>query len=225
MRLGTGDLSAVGTSVGYSLVALLIILVFGTPLSYLLARTQFRGRALVEIAVLLPFLTPPLAMGLLLASTYGPYGFVGAPLERLGVFLTNSGAAFLLAQVYAAAPYYIVGARAAFEGVSQNLERVSFTLGKGFAETFFRVTLPLAGLGLASALAAAWVRALGEFGIVLVIAYFPRGIPVKLWVNLQEVGLGAVYPLLWLLLLVGLPLPIVLGGLSRRRNRGRRTRR
>ncbi len=220
-QFSSGDLSAVLTSVVYSLVALVVIVIFGTPLAYVLARVRFRGKGLVEVLVLLPFLTPPLAMGLLLASTYGPYGFVGAPLERLGLILTNSGAAFVLAQIYAAAPYYILGARSAFEGVSRNLERVSFTLGRGRAATFLRITLPLAGLGLASALAAAWVRALGEFGIVLIIAYYPRGIPVKLWVNLQEIGLSAVYPLLWLLLLVGLPLPVLLGALSRRRAGGR----
>ncbi len=78
------------------------------------------------------------------------------------------------------------------------------------------MTLPLARLGLASALATAWVRALGEFGIVLIIAYYPQGIPVRLWVNLQDVGLSAVYPLLWLFFAIALPLPLLLGALSRR---------
>ena len=50
-----------------------------------------------------------------------------------------------------------------------------------------------------------WVRAVGEFGIALLIAYFPQGIPVRLWVNLQDQGLGAVFPLLWALLALSLP--------------------
>jgi len=214
-----GDLSAAEVSLLYSLAALVVIAVFGTPLAYALARYRFRGKFLIEALVLLPLLTPPLAMGLLLASTYGPYGLIGGPLERIGLVLTNSGPAFLLAQIYGAAPYFIVGARAAFEAVPRNLEQVSLTLGKGPAATFLRVTLPLARLGLASGLATAWVRALGEFGIVLIVAYYPRGIPVKLWINLQNVGLQAVYPLLWLLFLVGLPLPLVLGLISRRERR------
>jgi molybdate/tungstate transport system permease protein len=78
------------------------------------------------------------------------------------------------------------------------------------------VTVPLARLGIAVGLAIAWVRALGEFGIVLIVAYFPQGIPVKLWVNLQDIGLDAVYPLLWLFFLVALPLPLILGIVSRR---------
>ncbi len=55
----------------------------------------------------------------------------------------------------------------------------------------------------------AWVRAVGEFGIVMIFAYFPQGIPVKLYTNLQNDGVDAVYTLLWMLLLVTLPLPMV----------------
>jgi hypothetical protein len=62
----------------------------------------------------------------------------------------------------------------------------------------------------------AWVRALGEFGIVLILAYYPQGIPVKLWVNLQDIGLTAVYPLLWVFFLGAMPLPLILGLASRR---------
>jgi molybdate/tungstate transport system permease protein len=210
-----GDLTAALTSVLYSLAAVAIIALFGTPLAYVLARYRFAGSAVVEAFILIPFLTPPLAMGLLLASTYGPYGILGAPLGRIGLTLTNNGGAFLLAQIYGASPYYIVGARAAFEGVPEGYERVSRTLGKSGLVTFVRITLPLARLGLASALATAWVRALGEFGIVLIMAYYPHGIPVQLWVNLQDYGLSSVYPLMWLLFLVGLPLPLALGFLSR----------
>lgn len=59
--------------------------------------------------------------------------------------------------------------------------------------------------GLATGLAIAWVRAVGEFGIVLVFSYFPQGIPVKLYINLQNDGVNAVYSLIWLLLLFTLP--------------------
>jgi molybdate/tungstate transport system permease protein len=61
------------------------------------------------------------------------------------------------------------------------------------------------------------VRALGEFGVVLIVAYYPQGIPVKLWTNLQDIGLSAVYPLLWVFFLVALPLPLALGLAVRRR--------
>lgn len=216
LRPAAGDLGALRVSVVYTLAALALIVVGGTPLAYWMARCEFRGKLLCEALILLPLLTPPLAMGILLTMFYGPNGWVGQAARTLGVELTNTPAAFVLAQVYAAAPYFIIAARAAFEGVDPELEQISLTLGRAPWATFWRVTLPLARLGVGVGLAIAWVRALGEFGIVLIIAYFPQGIPVKLWVNLQDLGLDAVYPLLWLFFLVALPLPLILGMASRR---------
>lgn len=216
LHLQPGDVGSLWVSVAYTVVALGIVVVFGTPVAWWLARHDFRGKWLVELLVLLPLLTPPLAMGLLLSMSYGPYSWLGQPLGTLGLRLTNTPQAFLLAQVYGSAPYFIVAARSAFEGVPRELEQISLTLGQSPWRTFWRITVPLAGLGLGAGVALAWVRALGEFGIVLIVAYYPQGIPVKLWVNLQDTGLPAVYPLLWLFFLIGLPLPLVLGALSRR---------
>ncbi|MGA8009707.1 MAG: ABC transporter permease [Thiomonas sp.] len=221
LHLQQGDLSSLWVSVSYTLIAAAIVVTFGTPVAWWLARHDFRGKWIMELLVLLPLLTPPLAMGLLLSMSYGPYSWIGQPLSRLGLDLTNTPAAFLLAQVYGSAPYFIVAARSAFEGVPRELEQISLTLGQSPWRTFWRITVPLAGLGLAAGVALAWVRALGEFGIVLIVAYYPQGIPVKLWVNLQDTGLSAVYPLLWLFFLIGLPLPLLLGALSRRGQPGR----
>lgn len=211
-----GDTGSIGVSLGYSLVALVFIVGLGTPLAWWLARHAFRGKWLLEAVILLALLTPPLAMGILLTTLYGPYGPVGGLLTRAGLELTNSAPAFVLAQFYGALPYYVVAARAAFEGVPRELEHISLTLGKSPWQTFWLVSMPLARLGLAAGIALAWVRALGEFGIVLILAYYPQGIPVKLWVNLQDIGLSSVYPLLWVFFLVAMPLPLILGLASRR---------
>jgi molybdate/tungstate transport system permease protein len=217
LKFAPGDLDSAFVSVVYSLIALPIIAVLGTPLAWWLARRDFRGKPVLDALLLLPLLTPPLAFGILLASLYGPYGGAGLLLGRLGLVLTNTASAFVLAQVYGAMPYYVVTARAAFEGVPRELEEIALTLGKERWQVFLEVSLKLARLGLAAGLALAWVRALGEFGIVLIIAYFPHGIPVQLWVNLQDNGLDSVYPLLWLFFLLAMPLPLWLGMVSRRR--------
>jgi molybdate/tungstate transport system permease protein len=216
--LARGDLGAVATSLGYTSLAMLVVAGLGTPLAWWLARHDFPGKLAAEALVLAALLTPPLALGILLASLYGPYSAVGGALQRAGLTLTNTPAAFVLAQVYGATPYYVLTARAAFEGVPRELERIGLTLGKEPWQVFLTVTLPLARTGLAAALALAWVRALGEFGTALIIAYYPQGIPVKLWVNLQDAGLSAVYPLLWLFFLAALPLPVWLGLAARRSN-------
>ncbi len=215
-HFAAGDTGSIGVSLSYSLIALMLIVVLGTPLAWWMARHMFPGKWMLEAIILLALLTPPLAMGILLTTLYGPYGPVGSLVTRTGIELTNSAPAFVLAQFYGALPYYVVAARAAFEGVPRELEHIALTLGKSPWQTFWLVSMPLARLGLAAGIALAWVRALGEFGIVLILAYYPQGIPVKLWVNLQDIGLPAVYPLLWVFFLVAMPLPLILGLASRR---------
>ncbi|EBS2909320.1 sulfate ABC transporter permease, partial [Salmonella enterica subsp. enterica serovar Flottbek] len=96
-------------------------------------------------------------------------------------------------------------------------------LGASPWQRFWRLSVPLAGPGLASATALAWVRETGEFGIVMIFAYFPQGMPVQLYNNLQNDGVDAVYVLLWLLLLFTLPVPLLCFSVSRRIRHGRGT--
>jgi molybdate/tungstate transport system permease protein len=215
INLSGDDTRAIVTSLFGALTALILIALSGTPVALYLARRKTRLSALAEALVLIPMLMPTLAIGILLAAFYGPAAPVGAALARIGLLLTNTPAAFVLAALYAALPTYIIAARAALAQVPSELEDVSRTLGVAGPKLFFRVTLPLAQRGLAAALALAWVRAIGEFGIVLIIAFFPQGLPVRLWVDLQDQGITAVFPLLAVFLVVALPLPLWLGLRSR----------
>ncbi|WLS79631.1 ABC transporter permease subunit [Erwinia pyri] len=207
-HLAWGDGQAIGVSLGLSMIALPLIVLCGLPLSLWLARTGSRWRSIIEIAVLVPLLAPPLAMGILLVSVFGPYGTVGEVLSGIGISLNNNPGAFVVAQFYGGLPYFVLSARSAFEHVPVEVEEAGETLGASAWQIFWRLTLPQAGRGLAAALAITWVRIVGEFGIVLVFSYFPQGIPVKLFINLQNEGVEAVYALLWILLITTLPLPL-----------------
>jgi molybdate/tungstate transport system permease protein len=214
--LSNADIGAIITSLVGGIVAIVLVAVAGTPVAFYLARGRGRVSAVGQALVLIPLLMPSLALGILLAAFYGPAAPVGAAFSRIGVSLTNTPAAFVLAGLYAALPTYIIAARAAFGEVPAALEQVARTLGDRPGTVFFRITLPLAQRGLAAALALAYVRAMGEFGIVLIIAYFPQGLPVRLWVDVQELGISAVFPLLAAFLAVSLPLPLWLGLRARR---------
>lgn len=215
-HLAWGDGDAIATSTGLGLIALLLIVASGLPVAWWLSQARGRARAVIELLVLIPLLTPPLAMGILLVSAFGPYGPAGSLLARLGIELVNNPAAFVLAQWYGALPYFITAARSAFAAVPVAILEAGRTLGASPWQRFRRLSLPLAAPGLASAVALAWVRAIGEFGIVMIFAYFPQGIPVKLYNNLQNDGVNAVYILLWLLLLFTLPLPLACFAFVRR---------
>lgn len=208
LHLAYGDWQAVATSLGLTGLSMLLILALGLPLAFWLARTVSPLQAWVRGLVLIALLTPPLAMGILLVSTFGPYSSLGVLLGRLGVALANNAGAFIVAQFYGGLAYFVLSATAAFAAVPRLFEEASRTLGSTAWQTFCRVTLPLARPALATGLALAWGRVIGEFGIVMVFAYFPQGIPVKLFVNLQNDGVDAVYALVWLLLAVTLPFPL-----------------
>ncbi|SMG57674.1 molybdate ABC transporter permease subunit [Cedecea sp. NFIX57] len=216
-HLAWGDGGAIAVSLGLGGLALMIVVALGLPVAWWLAWAKGRRRLLVEILVLLPLLTPPLAMGILLISAWGPYSLAGEWLSRFGLTLVNNPGAFVLAQVYGALPYFITAARSAFAAVPKEILEAGRTLGASPWQRFLRLGLPMSAPGLASALAVAWVRAIGEFGIVMIFAYFPQGIPVKLYTNLQNDGVDAVYTLVWLLLLFTLPLPIICFAFARRK--------
>lgn len=213
--LSQDDLRAIATSLSGGFAALIIVFCAGTPLAWRLAHGR-RFSAVGEALVLIPMLMPTLALGILLVAFYGPAAPIGAAFARIGIALTNSMAAFILAAVYAALPTYVIAAKAAFGEVPPMLEDVARTLGQSEARIFFRISLRMAERGVAAALALAWVRAMGEFGIVLILAYFPQGLPVRLWVDVQELGVPAVFPLLAVFLAAALPLPLWLGLRARR---------
>ncbi|MFM2479366.1 molybdate ABC transporter permease subunit [Celerinatantimonas sp. MCCC 1A17872] len=207
-HLDYGDSQSVIVSLGLGGIALAFIIILGTPLAWWLARSHSHWRKVAEIIVLVPLLTPPLAMGMLLVSAYGPYSSLGRLLHFVGVSLNNNPPAFVLAQIYAAMPWYVLSARAAFEHIPRDIEDVAQTLGANWRQIFIRLSLPLSARGLATGAALAWSRIIGEFGVVMVFCYFPQGIPVKLYINLQDSGVNSVYTLLWLLLVTALPLPL-----------------
>ncbi len=212
-HLDAGDSSAIVTSLALNAISLALIVLIGTPVAVWLTGAHSYGKALGRVLVLLPLLTPPLALGILLATFYGG---VTRDFHQLGLTLTNNRAAFILAGLYAGMPTYIVAARSALAAVPEQFKDVARSLGLTPARVFLRITLPLARAGLAAGLALAWVRAVGELGIVLIIAYFPQGMPIRLWVDLQDQGVAATFPLLLAFLAAALPLPLWLLAINTR---------
>jgi molybdate/tungstate transport system permease protein len=203
------------------LLTLAILILLGTPLAWALARGTLPFPRVWEIGVLASLLLPPLVIGLLLIFMVGPYTFIGEWLSHLNISAVNTFYALVIAEVYESAPYYVLGAQAAFASVEPRLEQQAALLGDPPLRVFRRVTVPLAAPGLAMALAVAWARAMGAFGAVVIIAYHPYGLPLEIWTTLQETGLPTALPFALVLLVVALPLPIA-AYLWSARARGRR---
>jgi molybdate/tungstate transport system permease protein len=202
-------------------VTLAVLVCLGTPLAWLMARGALPAPRLWETGVLASLLLPPLVVGLLLVFMVGPLTPAGRALSAVHLSATNTFLALVIAEVYESAPYYVLGAQAAFSGVDPRMEQQAGLLGDRPARVARRVTLPLAGPGLAMALAVAWARAMGAFGAVVIVAYHPYGLPLQIWTSLQETGLSSALPFALVLLVVALPLPIA-AYLWSARARGRR---
>ncbi|MFM0339651.1 ABC transporter ATP-binding protein/permease [Paraburkholderia fungorum] len=185
--------SAVGVSAASASVASLVILLGGVPLGYFLARSNSRKVALLGFIVQLPLALPPLTSGVLLLFLLGPYSWVG---RFTGGVLTDSFAGIVLAEVFVAAPFLIIAAKSAFAAVDPVLDDVAATLGHHAASRFFRVMLPVAWPAIRAGLALAWLRAFGEFGATVMVAYHPYSLPVYTYVVFGGQGLPAMMPLL-----------------------------
>jgi molybdate transport system permease protein len=197
-------LAAAAVSAETATLTSLLLLLFGVPLSYVLARCEFRGKTLVSLLVQLPLALPPSVSGILLLMAFGPYAPVGSWLSRLGLPpLTDNLTAIILAQTFVASPFLIIAARTAFEEVDPALEQVATTFGKSPGEIFRRITLMLAWPAIRSGITLSWIRALGEFGANAMVAYHPYSLPVLAWVQFSESGLNSTVPLVVLMLAVG----------------------
>ncbi len=148
-----------------------INLVLGVAVGYLLARTRFPGRDLLDTVLTLPLVMPPTVLGYYLLVLIGRRGWLGNWLhEQFGINLIFTWQGAVLAATIVAFPLVFKPARAAFEAVDGQLEQAARVLGVSEFSLFLRVTLPLAWRGILAGLLLGFARAMGEFGATLMVA-------------------------------------------------------
>lgn len=151
-------------------ITLLVSILFGTPLAYVLARRQFRGRQTLETLLTLPLVLPPLVAGVALLVAFGRRGLLGEPLDSLGLAVPFTTAAVVLAQLFVAGPFYIRAARIGFGAVSRAMVEAAAISGADDWDAFRRVILPLSLPGVVSGIVLCAARAFSEFGATLMFA-------------------------------------------------------
>lgn len=163
-------------SIRTTVITMLILLVVGTPAAYVLARVNFRGNRVINTLIDIPVVLPPSAAGIALLLAFGRFGLVGQHLEVLGITLTFTTAAVVMAEIFVAAPFYVRQAATGFGAVDRTVEEAALVDGAGRSTVFFRITVPLAFPALVSGALTAWARALGEFGATVIFAGSFRGV-------------------------------------------------
>ncbi|MER3404078.1 MAG: molybdate ABC transporter permease subunit [Chloroflexota bacterium] len=171
MTAGSIDLFPLALSLRVAVLATALAVVTGVPVAWMLARGQFAARDILAALIMLPMLLPPTVLGYYLLLLVGRAGPIGRLLEAvLGVQLVFSWPAAVLAAWVAATPFLVRAAQASFEGVDPTFEQTARTLGRSEVSIFFTVTVPLAWKGIVAGVALCFARAIGEFGVTLMIA-------------------------------------------------------
>lgn len=175
-------------SLGATALATSFAAVFGIPLSYYLARNDSRLSTLLGAVVRIPLGVPPMVAGIVLLLSVGPY----APLGRLtGGHLVNSFLAVATAQAFVASPYVIEAARGAFSQLDLSSEHMGKALGLSKSLVYLLVAVPGAWGGIRTGLALGWLRAFGEFGATVLLAYHPYSLPILTYVRFGGFGLAS----------------------------------
>jgi sulfate transport system permease protein len=155
---------------GASFVAAAANGVFGLVVSWVLVRYRFPGRRLVDALVDLPFALPTAVAGIALTTLYAPNGWLGAPLEKLGVKVAFAPLGVIVALTFIGLPFVVRTLQPVLEALDPEVEEAAASLGAGRLQTILRVVLPALFPAWLAAFALAFARALGEYGSVVFIA-------------------------------------------------------
>jgi molybdate transport system permease protein len=178
--------SAVEVSVISATITSVLVALFGIPLANWLAKSRGPVATVTGVLVQLPLAIPPVTSGLVLIYLVGPYTAVG---QFFNGGLTDSVIGVILAQTFVASPFLIVAARSAFAAIDPALDDLAATLGHRPLARFWRVSLRVAAPGIQAGLLMTWLRAIGEYGATVLLAYHPYTLPVFTYVQFSSTGI------------------------------------
>jgi len=145
-----------------SLAVVAINAVAGTIIAWVLVRDSFRGKGWLNAAIDLPFALPTIVAGVVILTLYGPQ-------SPLGVNITYTRAAVLLAFLFVTLPFVVRSLQPVLLELDRDMEEAAASLGAGSITIFRRIILPNLLPSLLSGLALGFARSMGEFGAVVLI--------------------------------------------------------
>ncbi len=182
--------AALELSFGLSLLAAALNVVLGGVVAWVLTRYAFPGRRLLDAAVDLPFALPTAVAGIALTAVYAPNGWIGAPLDALGLKVAFTPLGIFVALVFIGLPFMVRSVEPVLSEVEPEIEEASATLGASRLRTIFQVVLPPLVPAFLTGFALALARAVGEYGSVVFISgnipFVSEIAPLLIVVRLEE---------------------------------------
>jgi molybdate transport system permease protein len=157
-------------SLRVAMIATAITIACGVPIAWLLARRQFPGRDVISALLLTPLVLPPTVLGYYLLLVIGRRGPIGRVLDGWGIELAFTWRAAVLAAAVGSFALLIRTAQAGFESIDKRLEQAAQTLGHSDWSVFWTISVPLAWRSILAGSVLSFCRALGDFGITLMVA-------------------------------------------------------
>src|SRR6476659_4707549 len=154
--------SALKLTFGAAFIVVLINIVFGTVTAWVLVRDDFRGKAVVNAVIDLPFALPTIVAGLTLLALYGPR-------SPIGVDVAYSRTAIALCLMFVTLPFVVRTVQPVLEELDQEMEEAARSLGASEVKTFRRIVFPNILPGILSGVVLAFAKAVGEFGSLVII--------------------------------------------------------
>lgn len=208
---------AIFLSLAAATLATMLVLLFGVPLAFLLARYYFAGKSLVEAIVDLPLVIPHSVAGIAVLVAYSSRSTIGGLLSHLGLAIEDTFWGVVAAMAFVSATILINAARDGFQSVDREYENVARTLGAPLHRVFFGIYLPLSFKSILSGAIMTWARAMSEVGAILIVAYFPKTAPILIVERFLNFGLSASKPIACALLAISIAVFLILRFLAKRR--------
>lgn len=157
-------------SFGGAFIAAFVNVFVGLLVAWVLARYEFRGKAILDALVDLPFALPTAVAGIALTTVFSANGWLGAPLGRIGIKVAYTPLGIIVAMIFISLPFLVRTVQPVLEDLEKELEEASATMGATRRQTFRRVILPVLAPSLFTGFAMGFARALGEYGSIVFIA-------------------------------------------------------
>lgn len=208
--------SSIFLTVKISLIATIFILITGLPLAYLIARYDFKGKAVLESIIDIPVMVPHTAAGIALLFAFSQ-GYIGNIFNKLGLTLIDTQTGIMFAMMFLSSPFLINGAKEGFKNIDPKLENVARTLGANKFSVFFGIAVPNAKKDIINGMLMMWSRGLGEFGAVVIIAYHPMVAPVLIYDRFNNYGLNYSAPVAAAMIAVSLIIFFIVRSINNRK--------
>jgi molybdate/tungstate transport system permease protein len=190
-----------------SLWATIVAFGLGVPLAFVLARSRFFGKKIIEGLIDIPVIIPHTAAGMALLMVWGRESLFT---RWTGLSIIGTEAAISLGMFFVSVPFLINSAKEAFKLIDVRYEKTAITLGATTWKAFTTVSLPMARKAIISGGIMMWARGISEFGAVVILAYHPMTAPVLIFERFQNYGLKYALPVTVLLIIISLVIFIVL---------------